>query len=67
MQFVRKDPASAAGDCASFSRVPGGWIVNGTPVGEATEAVVKQRGPGERAVFIPEGLLMAMQEEGLIG
>ena len=67
VQFVRKDPSSAAGDCASFSRVPGGWIVNGTPVGESTEAVLEHRGPGERATFIPDRLLKAMQEEGLIG
>jgi hypothetical protein len=58
VQFVRKDPSSAAGDSASFSRVPGG---------ESTEAVLEHRGPGERATFIPDRLLKAMQEEGLIG
>jgi hypothetical protein len=67
VRFVRKDPSSAGGDCQSFHRVPGGWIVNGIPVSEATEAALQHRGPGERAVFINDDLLNTMRDEGLIG
>jgi hypothetical protein len=67
LEFVRKDPNSVTGDCPSFHRVPGGWVVNGTPVGPATEAALEHHGAGERAVFIPKRLLDAMVEEGLTG
>lgn len=38
IEFVVKDPNSAAGECKSFHRVSGGapgWIVNGDPLSPA--------------------------------
>jgi hypothetical protein len=63
IEFVVKDPNSAAGECKSFHRVSGGtpgWIVNGNPLSSRVEGALRHRGPGEVATFIDDETLDAL-------
>jgi hypothetical protein len=63
IEFVVKDPNSAAGECKSFHRVSGGtpgWIVNGDPLSPRAEDALQHRGPGEVAAFIDDETLDAL-------
>ena len=63
IEFLWKAKDSGGGGCPSLSRVPGGYIVNGIPVDEATRARIPHiAAQGEAAVFVPDDVLDRLRD-----
>ena len=65
--FLFKDPNSNTGECHGVSKVPGGYLIQGDPVGPGTHAALRaksQLGAGEAAVFVNDATVAKLIAEG---
>lgn len=62
IEFMWKDDQSRTGGCASLSKAPGGYVVNGRPVSGADAEQIPERSAGEVAVFVPANVLDRLRE-----
>jgi hypothetical protein len=65
--FMWKDANSNTGDCPGISKVPGGYLVQGVPVGPATHEALRAKAhlaaDGEAAVFVPDNVIDRLKAE----
>jgi hypothetical protein len=63
IEFLWKTDTSGGGNCPSLSKVEGGYIVNGIPVGEETRTRIPHAAAeGEAAVFVPFDVLDRLRD-----
>ena len=57
IQFMWKTDGSAVENCPALYRAPGGYVVQGKVLDEATKAQLRQFGSDEDAVFVPADVI----------
>jgi hypothetical protein len=57
LTFLWKDDRSGGGGCPALYEAPGGYVVQGVKLDEATRAQLRQLAEGEDAVFVPANVL----------
>jgi hypothetical protein len=62
IEFLWKTDVSGGGGCPSLSKVPGGYVVNGIPVDEASRAKIPHIAADEAAVFVPADVLDRLRD-----
>lgn len=60
--FMWKDKDSGGGGCPALYEAPGGYVVQGIELDEATRAQLRQLADGEGAVFVPANVLDRLRE-----
>lgn len=57
LKFLWKDANSGVGDCPSLYEAPGGYVVQGVKLDQATREQLRRLADGEDAVFVPANVL----------
>lgn len=52
-----KDEESNVGNCPAMYKAPGGYVIQGKTIGEATRAQLRDLGADEAAVFVPANVI----------
>lgn len=52
-----KDSASNTGNCPAMYEAPGGYVIQGKLLDEATRAQLRDLGSDESAVFVPANVI----------
>ena len=57
IKFMWKTKGSAVENCPALYQAPGGYVVQGKVLDEATKAQLRQFGSDEDAVFVPADVI----------
>ena len=57
IKFLWKTDGSAVENCPALYKAPGGYVVQGKMLDEATKAQLRQFGSDEDAVFVPADVI----------
>ena len=57
IKFMWKTDGSAVENCPALYKAPGGYVVQGKMLDEATKAQLRQFGSDEDAVFVPADVI----------
>lgn len=66
IEFMWKDGDSGGGGCPALYSVreaPGGYVVQGKKINDATRAVLRQLADDEDAVFVPANVLDRLKDQ----
>lgn len=59
-----KDAGSNVGNCPAMYEAPGGYVVQGKVLDEATRAQLRDLGSDEAAVFVPANVIDRIRDLG---
>lgn len=62
LEFLWKDGTSNVGGCPALYRTPGGYVVQGLKLDDATRATLRQLADDEDGVFVPANVLDRLRE-----
>jgi hypothetical protein len=62
IRFMWKDESSNTGNCPALYEAPGGYVVQGEFLDDATTAQLRDLGDGETAVFVPANVIDRIRE-----
>ncbi|MFG2245526.1 hypothetical protein [Spirillospora sp. NPDC048823] len=65
LEYMWKDKGSGGGGCPalySVRQVPGGYVVQGKKINEATRALLRQLADDEDAVYVPANVLDRLKD-----
>jgi hypothetical protein len=62
IMFMWKTTGSGGGGCPALYEAPGGYVVQGVRLDEATRAQLRQLADDEDAVFVPADVLDRLRE-----
>jgi hypothetical protein len=62
IRFLWKDEGSGGGGCPALYEAPGGYVVQGIKLDEATRAQLRQLADGEDGVFVPANVLDRLRD-----
>ncbi len=62
IEFLWKDAGSGGGGCPALYRAPGGYVVQGVQIDDATRAQLRQLASTEDAVFVPANVLDRLRD-----
>jgi hypothetical protein len=62
LEFMWKDADSGGGGCPALYQAPGGYVVQGVKVNDATRAALRQLADGEDGVFVPANVLDRLRD-----
>jgi hypothetical protein len=57
IKFIRKTAESAGGNCPALYEAPGGYVIQGRKLDEATRAQLRDLGADEDGVWIPADVI----------
>jgi hypothetical protein len=57
IQFMWKTGTSAIGSCPAMYKAPGGYVIQGKVLDDATRAQLRDLGSDEAAVFVPADVI----------
>ena len=57
IEFMWKTGASATGSCPAQYKAPGGYVIQGKKIDDATRAMLRDLGADEDAVFVPADVI----------
>lgn len=64
IRFMWKDTGSNTGNCPALYEAPGGYVVQGVALDEATRAQLRDLGESETAVFVPANVIDRIRQGG---
>jgi len=59
-----KDRDSNVGNCPAMYKAPGGYVIQGTMLDDATRAQLRDLGSNETAVFVPANVIDRIKGSG---
>ena len=57
IEFMWKTGGSATGNCPAQYKAPGGYVIQGKRIDEATRAQLRDLGADEDAVWVPDDVI----------